>query len=151
MSASAKLVCSTEIKDVFEVAAVVEDVISNLVSKYMDKKLKTGAIGPRMKAKHIDKSFDPKSKYLTFDFNLGEEKRSLMVHFDCDKDYEELSDLPKIVCSIGAWGKSDEIILSLCEAFKENIGSVHHRLDDYQSEDFVRYMKKSSRKAGRAS
>lgn len=147
MSASAKLVCSTNNKDVFEVGAAIEKTLKDLMKAHLSPELKNCGPIHIYRALNIKMGFCPSSKYLTFDFKLGEENRTLMVHFGCDSDYEKLNNKPKIICSMGSWGKSDEIILALCKTMKEEFGSVHYTLNDCESEELSCY--KPLRKCGK--
>lgn len=132
MGVSARAVCITESKDVFKISRAIQKEITNLISKNRPKELK-----PHQDKENIfhDITLSASSQMLFFDFNLKGEKRQLHVHFDCDCDCTDLGD-SKIICSLGAWGSSLEI-LEACAVALNSFGPVFVQPEDTVDDNFI--------------
>lgn len=67
-------------------------------------------------------------------FKINGENRSLFVTHSCSSDYSETYVGDKMIFSLGAWGMSDEIMLTISEVIK-NFGDVYYTPNDCY-EDF---------------
>ena len=131
MGVSAKCLCQTDNKNVFEVAGVIEKALRSLTKKYKD---------PSKRADSQNKigvqEMSATSQMLMFNFTVQGEERLLHVHFSCDCDSPEFGD-KKLICSLGAWGLSDEIITTVAKALQV-YGDTHVMYNDASSEGYTR-------------
>ncbi len=102
----------TEDKDVFRVVGIIKVVLKTMGDSF-----------PAIR-------MYPESQYITFNFSYGcVEERTLHLHFNCDSDYDDIHNGPKIIWSVAKWGHSEEIIRAICQAMTE-VGPTWFCLDD---------------------
>lgn len=133
MGISAKVVCITKDQNVFKVAKVVEKGLKKLLSEY---KSKATRIDPDNRVQRVELSTI--GEMISFEFTINKEVRSLSVCFGIMSDYEELGPGPRIVLSVGTWGKSDEIIMAMCKTMSE-LGPTFYKFNDCSEPDFTKY------------
>lgn len=73
---------------------------------------------------------DDKWSYPEIDFSLNKERRRISIFLNCDEDeYKSFGRNKKIICSVGAWGKNEEIIFSVANALTK-FGKTYYIMDD---------------------
>jgi hypothetical protein len=132
MPISSHGVCRTEIKDVFTVAKAVESALRTLVEL---RKCKDVIFDKDNQFPQIDIS--PSCEMLVFHFTLRGDRRSLYLHFGCDRDYAEEIPGKKIIWSVNQWGAHAEIILSVGKALAQ-LGPIYTRMNDCDDSRFER-------------
>lgn len=130
MSISSKIVVQTENKDIFE--------ICNIVSKSLQPLSVVNPKNKRIK-KTVNMEIFPFLEMVTARFDVGDEnERLLHIHFGCDLDHEAEISGPKIILSIGSWGKNKLIIDTLAEALLK-YGKTFVMYDDCTEEVFKEF------------
>lgn len=132
MTILAKCACVTDNKNVFEVTKLVEQGINSLLKQFRDK---TKRIDPDNQIK--GSRISTLSQLVEITFTINGETRSLHLNFMCDVDAPELGN-KKLLCSLGAYGQSDEIILACCKSLAP-LGVVYHCLNDCSDRSYVQY------------
>lgn len=129
MGCDTKGFIATDKKDIWEVVGAIKDFLKTRPSKKDNINLRPFADNG------ADYRLMDFCKSITVNFRDGEDYRTLWVHFDCDCDQEEVFSGPKIIFSLGCWGKCDEIIKGVLEKLKY-LGRAFYISNDCGDEDY---------------
>lgn len=72
-------------------------------------------------------SYDFRSFFI--DFTLYGEVRSLFITHSCSNDYSDIHKGDKIIFNLGAWGRSEEIMMVIAESIKD-MGDIYFTKND---------------------
>lgn len=127
MGISTKCVCLTSNKNVFQVSKMIEQEIAALVRTYKNPKVR---IDKNNMLQGMD--LNATCEMIVLNFKIKGEQRNLHIHFSCDCDAPELGG-KKIICTVGYWGESEEIIKACARALS-SLGTVFVQYEDSSSE-----------------
>lgn len=135
MSVDTKGFVLTDNKDVFKIAAAVERALIEL------GKQEAGGDYTRTYFRNEKWSMPqiearPGLGFLDFTFTHNAEKRSMLVHFDCDNDYDYVKPGKRIIVSLGAWGASVPLVRCAVKAIVEATGGEGWMTDSDGSQEY---------------
>lgn len=126
----------TKTKDVFEVVRVINGKVKTAIEQ------ESGVRGFRV---NLSENFrlpsvrvSEVSNSLCFNFKFKGEERQLLVHFDCDVDLENHTEIAGDSClwlSIGCWGSSEFLMKEILTAL-QGFGKTYIDVNDCDSVGF---------------
>ena len=136
MSVDTKGFVLTDNKDVFKIAAAVERALIELAERETGgvNYFETYAGKTRWRPPQIE--VRPGLGFLDFTFTHNTENRSMLVHFECDNDYEYIKPGKRIIVSLGAWGHSVPLVRCAVKAIAEVTGGEGWMTEDDCSEQW---------------
>lgn len=132
MGVDTKLICLTKVKDESLILKTIQSAILDLIEKAKRQRPELSSQINKVETTNKEESWSFPKIY----FDLLGEKRQLSIFLNCDSDDEELfGTQPKIHCSLGCWGRSEEIITEVAHALIR-FGKTYTLMNDCSGEEY---------------